>query len=67
MGFSDKQVRALGRSVPADAIRTRMSSGKELTFIRILTQDPKIVRSTLDTRHGHATLDPALQRALLVQ
>ena len=33
MGFSDKQVRALSRSVPADAIRTRMSSGKELTFI----------------------------------
>ena len=33
MGFTDKQVRALGRSVPASAIRTRMSSGKELTFI----------------------------------
>jgi hypothetical protein len=33
MGFTDKQVRALGRSVPASAIRTRMSSGKELTYI----------------------------------
>jgi hypothetical protein len=33
MGFTDKQVRALGRSVPASAIRTRISSGKELTFI----------------------------------
>ena len=33
MSFSDKQVRALSRGVPADAIRTRMSSGKELTFI----------------------------------
>jgi DNA recombination protein Rad52 len=33
MGFSDKQVRALGRGVPASAIRTRMNAGKELTFI----------------------------------
>jgi len=33
MGFSEKQVRSLSRSVPAQAIRIRMSGGKELTFI----------------------------------
>ena len=33
MAFSEKQVRSLSRSVPAQAIRTRMSGGKELTFI----------------------------------
>ena len=33
MGFSDKQLRALARGVPAHAIRTRMNAGKELTFI----------------------------------
>ncbi len=33
MGFSDKQVRALGRNVPARAVRSRVSDGKELTYV----------------------------------
>jgi hypothetical protein len=33
MGFSDRQVRALARGVPAKAIRSRTISGKELTYI----------------------------------
>jgi hypothetical protein len=33
MGFTDKQRRALSRSVPARSIRSRISSGKELTYI----------------------------------
>jgi hypothetical protein len=33
MGFTDKQLRALARGVPAQAVRTRMSAGKELSFI----------------------------------
>jgi recombination DNA repair RAD52 pathway protein len=33
MGFTDKQVRALGRGVPASAVHTRVSSGKELNYI----------------------------------
>ena len=33
MGFSDKQVRALSRGVPARRIRSRTSDGRELTYI----------------------------------
>ena len=33
MGFSDKQVRALSRRVPERNIRSRMSDGKELSYI----------------------------------
>ncbi len=33
MGFSDNQVRALNRRVPARRIRTRISDGKELSYI----------------------------------
>jgi Rad52/22 family double-strand break repair protein len=33
MGFSDQQLRALGRRVPARAVRSRTVSGKELTYI----------------------------------
>ena len=33
MGFSDKQVRALSRGVPARRIRSRTSDGKELSYI----------------------------------
>ena len=33
MGFSDKQVRALSRGVPSRRIRSRMSDGKELSYI----------------------------------
>jgi len=33
MGFSDRQLRALGRSVPSRNIKTRVSAGKELTYI----------------------------------
>ena len=33
MGFSDKQTRALGRSVPARNIRSRVNAGKELAYI----------------------------------
>lgn len=33
MAFSERQTRALGRSIPTAAIRTRMISGKELSFI----------------------------------
>lgn len=33
MTFSDRQQRALGRAVPAAAVRTRVSAGKELTYI----------------------------------
>jgi hypothetical protein len=33
MGFSDRQMRALARSVPSRNVRTRLSAGKELTYI----------------------------------
>ena len=33
MGFSDKQVRALARGVPARAIRSRLRAGRELSYI----------------------------------
>lgn len=33
MGFSDKQVRALSRGVPARRIKSRISDGKELSYI----------------------------------
>ena len=33
MGFSDKQVRALSRGVPARRIRSRTSDGKELSYV----------------------------------
>ncbi len=33
MGFSDKQLRALARNVPARAIRSRMLAGRELSYI----------------------------------
>ena len=33
MGFSDRQMRALARSVPSRNIKTRISAGKELAYI----------------------------------
>jgi hypothetical protein len=33
MSFTEQQIRALGRTVPARAIRSRVSAGKELTYI----------------------------------
>ena len=33
MSFSDKQVRALSRGVPRRSVKSRMSNGKELTYI----------------------------------
>ena len=33
MGFSDRQVRALQRSIGAPNIRTRVSDGKELSYV----------------------------------
>ena len=41
--------------------------GKQLALAGILTQDLQIARAALDARHRHASLDPALQRALLVE
>ena len=41
--------------------------GKEFALAGILTQDLQIAIAVLDARHGHASLDPALQRALLVE
>ena len=59
MGFSDRQVRALGRSVPARNIRSRLSAGKELTYIEgwyVLSQANRIFgfdgwdRETVETK-----------------
>jgi hypothetical protein len=59
MGFSDRQVRALARGVPAKAIRSRTVSGKELTYIEgwyALTQANRIFgfdgwdRETVETK-----------------
>ena len=33
MSLSERQVRALARKVPAQSIRTRISNGKELSYI----------------------------------
>ena len=41
--------------------------GEQLTLSGILAQDPQIARAALEPRHRHAPLDPALQRALLVE
>ena len=41
--------------------------GEQLALAGILTQDLQIARAALDARHRHASLDPALQRALLVE
>jgi hypothetical protein len=59
MGFSDRQIRALSRGVPARAIRSRMRAGKELTYIEgwyALTQANRIFgfdswdRETVETK-----------------
>ena len=59
MGFSDRQMRALARSVPARAIKTRVSAGKELIYIEgwyALTQANRIFgfdgwdRETVETK-----------------
>ena len=34
MGFSDRQIRALQRSVASPDIRTRVSDGKELSYVK---------------------------------
>ena len=41
--------------------------GEQLALTGILTQDLQIARAALEARHRHASLDPALQRALLVE
>src|SRR5664279_1616335 len=59
MGFSDKQVRALSRRVPERNIRSRMSDGKELSYIEgwfVLAEANRIFgfdgwdRETVETR-----------------
>ena len=71
MGFSDRQMRALARSVPARNVKTRVSSGKELTYIEgwyALAQANRIFgfdgwdRETIETKclqqresRGHCT------------
>ena len=41
--------------------------GEQLALAGILTQDLQIARAAVEARHRHAPLDPALQRALLVE
>ncbi|MEP0315528.1 Rad52/Rad22 family DNA repair protein [Hyphomonas sp.] len=59
MGFSDKQVRALSRGVPARAVRSRLRAGRELSYIEgwyVISQANRIFgfdgwdRETIETK-----------------
>ena len=59
MGFSDRQMRALSRSVPAQHVRSRLREGKELSYVEgwyVLAQANRIFgfdgwdRETIETK-----------------
>ena len=59
MGFSDSQMRALARSVPARHVRSRVRDGKELSYVEgwyVLAQANRIFgfdgwdRETIETK-----------------